>query len=145
MISNNSAALSGEPRVELAVAYEAGGGRSTRGAAALVRDVRNELNDYLDSENLADLVGTTIAYSAYASLPPKYKRVALAGYDMSTERLFFVNHCVKWCAQHSQLSNRYAPFRSRCIVPLMNMPEFSNAFGCAAGTPMNPRKKCKFW
>ncbi|KAL1469043.1 hypothetical protein MTO96_025121 [Rhipicephalus appendiculatus] len=37
------------------------------------------------------------------------------------------------------------PGRSRCIVPLMNMAEFSDAFGCAPGTPMNPPKKCSFW
>ncbi|XP_075730603.1 membrane metallo-endopeptidase-like 1 [Rhipicephalus microplus] len=104
-----------------------------------------KLNHTLDSENLADLVGTTVAYSAYSALPQKYKDVGLAGFDMSTDRLFFVNNCAKWCAQNSVANGPYAPQRSRCIVPLMNMPAFSSAFGCAAGTPMNPRKKCTFW
>ncbi|XP_049520702.1 neprilysin-21-like [Dermacentor silvarum] len=101
------------------------------------------LNDTADSENLADLVGTVTAYSAFASLSASHG--TLAGLGMSAERLFFVNHCVKRCHQKSRLTARYAPYRSRCIVPLMNMPEFSRAYGCSAGEPMNPRKKCTFW
>ncbi|KAL1473333.1 hypothetical protein MTO96_003879 [Rhipicephalus appendiculatus] len=103
------------------------------------------LNHILDSEHLADLVGTVVAYAAYSSLPQKYKDVKLVGLNMSTDRLFFVSHCAKFCAKESVSQIPYAPFRSRCIVPLMNMPEFSSAFGCAEGTPMNPRRKCKFW
>ncbi|KAH7956435.1 hypothetical protein HPB52_009662 [Rhipicephalus sanguineus] len=103
------------------------------------------LNETLDVENLADLVGTKIAYEAFSSLAPAYRDEILAGLDMSAEQLFFVNSCAKLCAQHAIPAKRYAPYRSRCIVPLMNMPEFSRAFDCAAGTPMNPREKCTFW
>ncbi|XP_049276132.1 neprilysin-4-like [Rhipicephalus sanguineus] len=103
------------------------------------------LNDLVDSENIADLVGTMIAYAAFASLSPQHKNETLAGLSMSSEQLFFINHCVKWCSQYRTSGRRYAPYRSRCIVPLMNMPEFSRAFGCATGTPMNPQEKCTFW
>lgn len=103
------------------------------------------LDDNVDSENLADLVGTKVAYAAFKALPERFRRVKLVGFNVSSERLFFINHCVRACAQHSKPGRRYAPFRSRCIVPLMNMPEFSRAFGCAPGTPMNPREKCTFW
>ncbi|KAH7958815.1 hypothetical protein HPB49_005430 [Dermacentor silvarum] len=99
----------------------------------------------MDSENLADWVGTITAYAAFAALSPSESNVTLAGLDMSAERLFYVNHCVTWCHQYSTLTGNYAPYRSRCIVPLMNMPEFSRAFGCAPGEPMNPRNKCTFW
>ncbi|KAH7959951.1 hypothetical protein HPB49_015498 [Dermacentor silvarum] len=103
------------------------------------------LNYKMDSENLADWVGIITAYTAFASLSSSESNVTLAGLDMSAERLFFVNHCVTWCHEKSRLTSYYAPYRSRCIVPLMNMPEFSSAFGCAPGEPMNPRKKCTFW
>ncbi|XP_065289075.1 uncharacterized protein [Dermacentor albipictus] len=103
------------------------------------------INDTADSENLADLVGTMTAYAAFTSLSPSQRNVTLAGLDMSAERLFFVNHCVKWCNKYSFSKTPYAPHRSRCIVPLMNMPEFSRAYGCAVGQPMNPQKKCSFW
>ncbi|KAL1468650.1 hypothetical protein MTO96_025239 [Rhipicephalus appendiculatus] len=106
---------------------------------------QEKLDDATDTENLCDLVGTVVAYAAYASLPVKFKSTTLAGLNVSSERLFFISHCLTSCAQLSHPGRRYAPFRSRCIVPLMNMPEFSNAFGCAPGTPMNPRNKCEFW
>ncbi|KAH7957417.1 hypothetical protein HPB52_018727 [Rhipicephalus sanguineus] len=115
------------------------------GLGMLTTNVPQAFNDTVDSENLADLVGTTIAYAAFASLSEKYKSEKLVGFNMTSEQLFFVNHCVKWCAHLSKSTERYAPFRSRCIVPLMNMPEFSRAFGCSAGTRMNPREKCTFW
>ncbi|KAH7950665.1 hypothetical protein HPB51_028301 [Rhipicephalus microplus] len=104
-----------------------------------------KLSHLKDSENVADLVGTMLAYAAYSSLPQKYKDVKLAGFDMSPDRLFFVSDCTKWCTQSATARSPYAPMRSRCIVPLMNMPEFSSVFGCAAGAPMNPVKKCTFW
>lgn len=103
------------------------------------------LNNTLDSENLADFVGTKLAYAAYDSLPEEDKSVKLAGFIASSDQLFFMNYCVGWCARYASLPKRYSPYRSRCIVPLMNMPEFARAFGCDAGTPMNPDNRCTFW
>ncbi|XP_075744548.1 neprilysin-1-like [Rhipicephalus microplus] len=103
------------------------------------------LNDTTDSENLADFVGAKVAYAAYSSLPRNFKSGTIAGLNVSSEQLFFVSRCLKFCAQLIRSTERYAPYHSRCIVPLMNMPEFSSAYGCPAGTPMNPRNKCKFW
>ncbi|KAL1421516.1 hypothetical protein MTO96_023078 [Rhipicephalus appendiculatus] len=117
--------------------------RSHKSVLSLTRG--DEVDDTKDSENVCDLVGTAVAYAAYSSLPDKFKIETLSGLNASSEQLFFISHCLTLCAQLSRPARRYAPFRSRCIVPLMNMPEFSSAFGCAAGTPMNPRNKCKFW
>ncbi|XP_075744112.1 neprilysin-1 [Rhipicephalus microplus] len=166
------------------------------------------LNDTVDSENLADLVGTMVAYAAYSSSPQKYKDVKLVNLDISTERLFFINHCVKcwrrepvtlcsttsstrriwlillaprvfyvafttlplvqWdvtlpgvkrtaehlffigycikvCVSRYVVIEKYTPDPSRCIVPIMNMAEFSDAFECAPGSRMDPSKKCAFW
>ncbi|KAH7934555.1 hypothetical protein HPB51_029079 [Rhipicephalus microplus] len=106
---------------------------------------REVSNDGLDSENLADLEGIKLAFAAYDSLPEKDKRVKLAGFIASSDQLFFMNYCVGWCSKHASPGKHQAPYRSRCIVPLKNMPEFSQAFGCDAGTPMNPDEKCAFW
>ncbi|KAH7956436.1 hypothetical protein HPB52_009663 [Rhipicephalus sanguineus] len=101
------------------------------------------LSEELDSENLADLVGTKMAYDAFNSLVPENRDETPAGLNMSVQQLFFFNHCAKLCTEDKEES--YAIMRSRCIVPLMNMREFSSAFGCATKTPMNPREKCTFW
>ncbi|XP_037565071.1 neprilysin-1 [Dermacentor silvarum] len=103
------------------------------------------IDDTTDSENLADFAGCAIAHAAYASLPARQRKLTLPGLNLTAEHLFFVGHCAKWCENMRQTVARYAPGRSRCIVPLMNMVEFSDVFGCAPGTPMNPPKKCAFW
>ncbi|XP_075744144.1 uncharacterized protein LOC142802945 [Rhipicephalus microplus] len=100
------------------------------------RDVK--VNDKIDSENLADFVGMVTSYAAMKLLPEHEGRVNLAGLNMTAERMFFINYCLQSCANYEIPTSRYAPQRSRCIVPLMNMPDFSAAFGCELGTPMNP-------
>ncbi|XP_075746278.1 endothelin-converting enzyme 1-like isoform X2 [Rhipicephalus microplus] len=113
--------------------------------SVLTTTQQNVLDDIVDSENIADFVGTRTAYEAFASLPEKYKSVKLVGFNMTSDQLFFINHCVKWCAEHDIIGKLYERFRSRCIVPLRNMPEFSEAFGCSEETRMNPPRKCNFW
>ncbi|KAL1486932.1 hypothetical protein MTO96_031157 [Rhipicephalus appendiculatus] len=103
------------------------------------------LSDGLDSENLADLVGTKMAYDAFQYLVGEQRDQNLAGLNMSVQQLFFVSHCAKWCSENNTAEPPLAPPRARCIVPLMNMREFSSAFGCADKAPMNPKEKCTFW
>jgi hypothetical protein len=31
------------------------------------------------------------------------------------------------------------------VGPLVNLPEFSTAFACPVGTPMNPETRCEIW
>ncbi|XP_070389839.1 neprilysin-1-like isoform X2 [Dermacentor albipictus] len=119
--------------------------RESHKAAKKMKARQAVLDDTLDSENLNDFVGAAIAHAAYASLPALQRNLKLPGLNLTAEHLFFVGHCAKWCENWYMRSARYAPGRSRCIVPLSNMVEFSDAFGCAPGTPMNPPKKCVFW
>ncbi|XP_037565191.1 neprilysin-1 [Dermacentor silvarum] len=118
----------------------------------VLRPRQDVLNDTVDSENLGDLGGTTMAYSAFTSLPPSKRDITLPGVAMTANQLFFVGHCTPWCEKRTTNSppwlagyDRYPPGRSRCIVPLMNMPEFSDAFHCKQGSYMNPPNKCMFW
>ncbi|XP_065289057.1 endothelin-converting enzyme homolog isoform X2 [Dermacentor albipictus] len=111
------------------------------------RLVRQDIaNDVLDSENLADFVGTAASYWAYTSLPAHERDVWLLGLNISAERLFFISHCIKYCYHYSDTEHlRYSPFHVRCMAPLANMPEFSTAFRCPPGSLMNPTNKCTFW
>ncbi|XP_075744544.1 endothelin-converting enzyme homolog [Rhipicephalus microplus] len=104
-----------------------------------------DLDAIIVSENLADIVGVAIAHAAFASLPLAERNVTLPGLNLTAEHLFFISHCAKWCESERVIVERYAPGRSRLIVPLMNMAAFSEAFQCAPNTPMNPSKKCSFW
>ncbi|KAL1421100.1 hypothetical protein MTO96_023454 [Rhipicephalus appendiculatus] len=119
--------------------------RKSHKAAVAMKAREAVINDTVDSENLADLVGTALAHAAFAALPPVERNVRLPGLNLTAEHLFFIGNCAKWCEGQNMNSVRYAAGHFRCIVPLMNMAEFSAAFGCAPKTFMNPPKKCAFW
>nr|XP_037268081.1 endothelin-converting enzyme homolog [Rhipicephalus microplus] len=106
---------------------------------------RQKLDNLIDSENRDDLVDVKIAYRVFYSLPYHDRRLKMGGLNISTERLFFIGHCLKWCSKESDVVHQQAPFHFRCVVPLMNMPEFSNASDCAVGQPMSPQEKCNIW
>ncbi|XP_064460491.1 neprilysin-11-like isoform X2 [Ornithodoros turicata] len=105
-----------------------------------------ELNDTLDSENLADFSGLIIASRAYR-MADSSGETRLPGLPFGPSQLFFLAHCYKWCAAKGigAASPRYATNMARCNVPLMNMKEFAQAFGCKQGDVMNPKHKCSFW
>lgn len=103
------------------------------------------IDDYTDSENLADFGGLIAAYHAFDSLPEPRRSITLAGLNITAEQLFFISFCVHFCGTVRDEADRHATFKARCNVPLMNMPEFSAAFNCKPGDYMNPPHKCTFW
>ncbi|KAL1421108.1 hypothetical protein MTO96_023460 [Rhipicephalus appendiculatus] len=119
--------------------------RKSRKSVLSLSGQEETLSEEVDGENLADLVGTKMAYDAFEYLLSEQRDQNLAGINMSVQQLFFFNHCAKWCSEDSSKEPPNVPPRARCIVPLMNMREFSSAYGCAARTPMNPPEKCTFW
>ncbi|XP_077485236.1 neprilysin-1-like [Amblyomma americanum] len=132
-----------------------------------LRDIHREalrkralvLNHTVDSENLADVMGIRMAFDALQNLTSVKLKVTelrratttvgnVAGF--TNHQLFFIGHCAKVCdpkvpPRQRDASKSYAPSWARCVVPLMNMPEFADAFHCAPGTFMNPERKCRFW
>ncbi|KAL3189225.1 hypothetical protein MRX96_002897 [Rhipicephalus microplus] len=52
---------------------------------------RDEFFGTAESENLADFVGTMLAYAAFASSAEEDRKVKLAGYDKSPDQLFFIS------------------------------------------------------
>ncbi|XP_077524108.1 neprilysin-1-like [Amblyomma americanum] len=108
------------------------------------------LNDATDSEGFADFAGIALAHHAYQQLPEGRRARTVPFVGLTNDQTFFVAHCIKWCesekARKSRSQNdRYWHSRSRCIVPLQNMPEFAEAFACQRGDTMNPAQKCDFW
>ncbi|XP_037515576.2 neprilysin-1-like [Rhipicephalus sanguineus] len=103
------------------------------------------LNDTADSENLADLGGTLMAFSAFDTLAPSQRDVVLPAVNLTARQLFFVFQCAKWCYYGGSKSGRHASGRYRCEVPAMNMDEFSEAFRCKSGDRMYPVNKCALW
>ncbi|XP_075554191.1 neprilysin-1-like [Dermacentor variabilis] len=106
-----------------------------------------QLDTTTDSEGFADYAGLQLAYAAYKSLPLAEQDRKLSGVNLSADKTFFVSHCLKWCdlVEKRRPDSRYWPGRSRCVVPLQNMPEFAAAFRCKTGSLMSPADRCDFW
>uniref|UniRef100_A0AC35UEE8 Peptidase_M13 domain-containing protein n=1 Tax=Rhabditophanes sp. KR3021 TaxID=114890 RepID=A0AC35UEE8_9BILA len=106
------------------------------------------------TENTADLAGIKAAYKAYliknSEDKTDYRLAKAPQYTM--DQIFFLNFASFWCGVSSETSLKmslfgdvHAPGKYRVIGTLSNVPEFSKAFGCKKGDPMNPENKCSIW
>ncbi|CAN8027950.1 unnamed protein product [Ixodes persulcatus] len=101
------------------------------------------------SENFADCGGLERVHRAYDVLAD-HSVQRLGDKSYTGKQTFFISSCYKWCsstppAKYTEDMVKvkiYSPMKMRCNVPLMNTPEFATAFRCAAGTRMNPDKRC---
>ena len=93
-------------------------------------------------ENIGDLGGLTVAYAAFQKAQAgKPKAPSIDGF--SPDQRFFLNWAQVWRQTIRDEARRvrlatdpHSPGEYRTNGPLSNMPEFFNAFGCAAGAPM---------
>jgi endothelin-converting enzyme/putative endopeptidase len=98
-------------------------------------------------ENIADLVGIATAHRALVDGPE-----VEGGDGFSAEQVFFIayaqtrceNARPEWTAARL-VTDPHAPPKLRVNGPLANLPEFSSAFGCAAGSPMVRATPCRVW
>jgi putative endopeptidase len=101
-------------------------------------------------ENTADNGGVRIAYMA---LEDTLKGKAPQPRDGFTpQQRFFLAWGQIWCETSTEQSAKvraqtdpHSPGRYRVNGVLVNMPEFRQAFGCAAGTPMARENVCHVW
>ena len=92
-------------------------------------------------ENLADLGGLTIAYQAFEKTPQAKAKAKIDGF--TPEQRFFLAYAQIWrtnarpeyLRQQVQV-DPHSPAQFRTNGPLMNMPEFFQAFGCQDGSKM---------
>jgi putative endopeptidase len=102
-------------------------------------------------ENIADLGGLKLAFAAFHQLR-KDAQGRMTAEGFTEEQMFFLAHAQVWCGkarpeQERQMvqTNPHSPPRFRVNGPLADLPEFSAAFQCKAGSPMRPEKACSVW
>ncbi len=92
-------------------------------------------------ENLADLGGLTIAYQAFQKTPEAKGHQKIDGF--TPEQRFFLAYAQIWRTntrpeyiRQQVQTDPHSPAQYRTNGPLMNMPEFYQAFGCKDGNKM---------
>ncbi|CAN8004615.1 unnamed protein product [Ixodes hexagonus] len=99
-------------------------------------------------ENIADNLGLKAAYMAFER--SDMNNIKLPGLEGFTpEQLFFIANAMVWCSTSTSSGLRYrvlygqhSPTRYRVNVPMSNLMEFSEAFGCKTTSPMYAKKRC---
>ena len=108
--------------------------------------------DLTMGENIADLGGLTMAYYAYKMTDECKKGIKRDGY--SPEQRFFISYAQLWKIKYTdaEMKNRIAndphsPGMYRVNGPLMNCPEFFEAFNVKEGDKMRneSKKVARIW
>jgi putative endopeptidase len=101
-------------------------------------------------EDIADLGGVKMAFRAYKKLRAGATPFVADGF--TEDQQFFIAAAQIWCDKDrpAEIQRRltvdpHAPPKFRVYGALRNLPEFAQAFSCAAGTPMNPANRCVVW
>ena len=102
-------------------------------------------------ENIADMGGLKLAFYAYRQMRKDATEVLVAD-GFTEDQQFFLAHGQGWCTKMREeferllvQTNTHSPPRFRVNGPLMNMPEFAEAFSCSPGAAMRPAKTCSVW
>jgi putative endopeptidase len=102
-------------------------------------------------ENIADLGGVKMAFNAYRTLRKNADKQIVAD-GFTEDQQFFLSVGQAWCSKDrpAEIQRRltvdpHSPPKFRVFGALRNLPEFSAAFSCPAGTPMHPAKTCSVW
>ncbi|XP_015119868.1 neprilysin-4 [Diachasma alloeum] len=117
-----------------------------------------EVDEHVDGqltldENIADNGGLREAVLAYNSWKAQHgQEPMLPGFTHLThEQLLFLAFAHLWCGAYTpeslrwMLEDSHSPGHVRLKAVLTNSEEFSEAWQCPVGSPMNPRKKCRIW
>jgi endothelin-converting enzyme/putative endopeptidase len=101
-------------------------------------------------ENTADNGGMRIAYMALLSTFAGKELAPIEG--LSAEQRFFLGWANVWCQSRTDAVSRmlvtidpHSPSRYRVNGTISNMPEFREAYHCAATAPMVNQNACRVW
>ncbi len=104
-------------------------------------------------ENIADLGGLKIAYTAYRLASDLAKDTRKQEIQTFTaDQQFFLSFAQSWCTKRTpEIEKRYAATdphsspRYRVNGVVTNLTEFERAFSCTPGAPLAPLNRCSIW
>jgi putative endopeptidase len=102
-------------------------------------------------ENIADIGGIKLAFSAYRTLRASAPDAVVAD-GFTEDQQFFLGFAQAWCSKQRPDYEKllatvdvHSPSQWRVDGALQATPEFARAFRCKAGAKMRPAKQCVVW
>ena len=103
-------------------------------------------------ENVADLGGMKLAFSAMQAYAKEHPERAAPPSRFTPEQQFFLGQAQSWCTNVRPETARmlatvdpHSPAEFRVNGPLSNLPQFQQVFGCKAGDRMVAQNRCEVW
>jgi putative endopeptidase len=101
-------------------------------------------------EDVADLGGTVLAYTAWKNVTANQRLAPIDGY--TPDQRFFIG-MAQWACSNERpeilrlraLTDTHSPSQHRVNGVVSNMPEFAQAFACKRGQAMVRDKVCQVW
>jgi putative endopeptidase len=107
--------------------------------------------DLTAGENIADIGGVKLAYSAYKQLRSSAPETIVAD-GFTEDQQFFLSTGQVWCAKERPEFEKmlatvdpHSPPKWRIDGTLADNPAFAKAFRCKLGSKMRPQKACVVW
>jgi putative endopeptidase len=104
-----------------------------------------------NGENIADMGGVKMAFSAYRAARRDAKKLQVAE-GFTEDQQFFLAVGQAWCEKSPEEFLRlqltldvHSPARYRVLGSLSALPEFAEAFQCPVGAKMRPKDVCRVW
>jgi len=103
-------------------------------------------------ENIADMGGIKNSFNSFLKNAGSNANQPSIVPGLTNAQLFFVAYAQGWCEKVTDeyirvqvQTDPHSPAQFRVLGPLINLPQFSDVFQCAVGTPMNPTHHCAVW
>ncbi|CAK9294576.1 unnamed protein product [Gordionus sp. m RMFG-2023] len=95
--------------------------------------------------NIADNSGIFMALQALKNRRDMNNVRYTSNSNITEDQLFFLAYAQARCSNETVTPPPTSPYKYRVNGVVSNLKEFSDAFSCSRGDPMNPPKKCTYW
>ncbi|KHJ95817.1 peptidase family M13 [Oesophagostomum dentatum] len=105
-------------------------------------------------EDLVDNEGIKLSFRAYRTYMKKHEPEARFANSeaFNSDQIFFIGFALHFCAAYSReglefylKTNEHSIHQLRVNRVVSNQPEFAEAFHCAPGKQLNPKKRCSIY
>ncbi|KAH6937655.1 hypothetical protein HPB50_003550 [Hyalomma asiaticum] len=109
----------------------------------IVNNTAAEWDEAVASTLFAWTLSMQLALGSLLAMQQGRALIGDSSHTKAAQRTLMRRFCLLSCGSSQDNEEMVLDARSRCLVPLVGLPEFAEAFNCPVGTVMNPKISCK--